>query len=90
MRPSSLIHVEITCFNCESSVKIEVEPYVSAKVAGPPERWVPAEGGAFEPECCPNCHATFDPDVIWEAVGAYEEAAYDDYVNHKIDEARGK
>lgn len=86
----STINITYECPHCYTNVDIEVEPFVPAQVAGPPDKWAPAEGGCFEPDICPRCHGAFDPDTVWEAAVAQEETAFDDYINQKIDEARGK
>lgn len=81
------------CPRCGLEHQLYVTPLVPARTYGPPELCYPEEGGEFEPECCENCGAEFEPGVIWDRVrdqeAAMEERRAEDENQRRIDERNG-
>lgn len=87
---SHALTVTWPCPKCNAENEVTVEPYRPAQVAGPPEKWAPAEGGAYEPDCCLNCGYAIQGDDVAELAADREEQLRDDAADLKYRERAGK
>lgn len=62
------INLTWICPFCNQETELEVEPYVPAKISGPPESCSPEEGGLFSPNECEHCGALIDEEKVWKLV----------------------